>query len=333
QVRDSSSKVIFDDHTLYAQFLRDYVKLPYMKSIRPEDIEDISERYVPLFAEERDSDRVKRVNIGEGKPPFFLVSLTEHKSEPDYNVCMQVFRYMVYIWESYEKEMEAIQKGMSRRVDFLYPPILPIVYYEGAAEWNVPLNFRSRIREGETFGKYLPDFEYYLVPLRDYSNKALMERRDEISIAMMINKLQTPEDIENFRKLPGDEIDAILRNSPAHLVDTIADVLRALLLKMKMPVAETEMLVCKVKEKKMGELFANVKMDIMAERQNTANAERRANEAERRADEAERRADEAERLADEALKNVAILEETVRKLMEKLNLDTDSKKTAPDGKD
>ena len=138
QVRDSGGKVIFDDHTLCSQFLRDYVDLPYMKGIRPEDIEDVSEQYVTLFAEERNSDRVKRVHVGGGSAPFFLVSLIEHKTAPDYNVCMQVFRYMVYIWETYEKEAESIQKGMAKREDFLYPPILPIIYYEGAKSWNVP---------------------------------------------------------------------------------------------------------------------------------------------------------------------------------------------------
>lgn len=162
---------------------RDYVNLPYMKSVRPEDIEDVSEQYVPLFAEERDSDRVKRVHIDGGDTPFFLVSLIEHKTSPDYNVCMQVFRYMVYIWEAYEREAEGIQKGMAKREGFQYPPVLPIVYYEGARSWNVPRDFLSRIREGSAFGKYLPNFEYYLVPLRDFSNEMLMEKRDEISQA------------------------------------------------------------------------------------------------------------------------------------------------------
>ena len=64
QVRDSSSKIIFDNHILCSQFLRDYVNLPYLKDVRPEDIEDVSEQYVTLFAEERNSDRVKRVHIG-----------------------------------------------------------------------------------------------------------------------------------------------------------------------------------------------------------------------------------------------------------------------------
>lgn len=289
QVRDSSSKIIFDDHTLCSQFLRDYVDLPYLKDVRPEDIEDVSEQYVTLFAEERNSDRVKRVHIHGGDTPFFLVSLIEHKTTPDYNVCMQIFRYMVYIWNTYEKEAESIRKGLAKRADFLYPPILPIVYYEGSREWSVPLDFRSRIREGKTFGKYLPDFEYYLVPLQDYSNEALMEKRDEISLVMLINKLQTAEDIENFRRLPGGEIESILQDSPEHLVDTIANVLCAFLLKMNVPVPDTEKLADKVREKKMGELFADMeKMDIQAEWKKTAKAVNRAEHAERLAEEAQR---------------------------------------------
>lgn len=301
QVRDSGGKTIFDNPVLCSQFLRDYVELPYLKDVRPEDIEDVSEQYVTLFAEERNSDSVKRVHVGGGRPPFFLVSLIEHKTAPDYNVCMQLFRYMVYIWETYEREAEAVQEGMSKRQGFLYPPILPIVYYEGARQWNVPLNFRSRIREGQTFGKYLPDFEYYLVPLRDFSNEALMEKGDEISLVMLINKLQTAEDIERFRKLPGKEIEAILRDSPGHVVDVIADVLKAFLLKMNVPVAETEKLTGKVREKKMGELFADMeKMDIQAERRNTALEKERADAAEERAEEEKMRANAAEERANAA---------------------------------
>lgn len=266
QVRDSSSKIIFDNHTLCSQFLRDYVNLPYLKDVRPEDIEDVSAQYVTLFAEERNCDRVKRVHIRGGNTPFFLVSLIEHKTAPDYNVCMQLFRYMVYIWDTYEKEAERRHKGMSKRADFLYPPILPIIYYEGSAQWSVPPDFRSRIREGKVFGKYLPDFEYYLVPLKDYSNEALMEKRDEISLVMIINKLQTAEDIEKFRQLPGSEMDAILKDTPEYLVDSIANVLRAFLLKLNVPVSDTEKLADKVREKKMGELFADMqKIDIQAE--------------------------------------------------------------------
>lgn len=302
QVRDSGGKAIFEDNILCSQFLRDYIDLPCLKDVCPEDIEDVSEQYVTMFAQERNSDRVKRVRIRGGDPPFFLVSLIEHKTNPDYNVCMQIFRYMVYIWNTYEREAEQIQEGMSKREDFLYPPILPIVYYEGSHEWNVPLNFKSRIREGEAFGKYIPDFEYYLVPLREYSNEVLMEKRDEISVVMMINKLQTEEDVANFRRLPGSEIDAILKDTPAHLLDRIADVLLAFLLKLNVPVLEAEELTDMVREKKVAELFGSMqKMDIQAERRNTAREKERADAAQKQAQEAQKQKDE---MQEESIKSV-----------------------------
>ncbi len=72
--RDSSSKIIFEDPILCAQFLRGYVDIPLLKNVQPEDIEDVSERYVHMFVEERDSDVVKRVKIGKEKTSFYLIS-------------------------------------------------------------------------------------------------------------------------------------------------------------------------------------------------------------------------------------------------------------------
>ena len=49
---------------------------------------------------------------------------------------MQIFRYMVYIWKTYEREEEKQKKGISKQKEFKYPPILPIAYYEGRQEWK-----------------------------------------------------------------------------------------------------------------------------------------------------------------------------------------------------
>ncbi len=35
--------------------------------------------------------------------PFFLISLIEHKSDVEYHMPMQIFRYMIYIWEKCER--------------------------------------------------------------------------------------------------------------------------------------------------------------------------------------------------------------------------------------
>lgn len=87
---------------------------------------------------------------------------------------MQLLRYMIYIWEDYEKEMTKQHPGISSRRDFRYPPILPIVYYEGVESWTAPIDISERILCGELLGKYLPHFQYQLVRLQDYSNQELL---------------------------------------------------------------------------------------------------------------------------------------------------------------
>ena len=68
-----------------------YLNIPLLKNVQPEDIEDLTSRYVHLFTEERNSDVVKKVHIKPKgyalarKTPFYLISLIEHKSNVDYN--------------------------------------------------------------------------------------------------------------------------------------------------------------------------------------------------------------------------------------------------------
>lgn len=56
KVRDISSKNVLENPVLCAQFLRDNVKVPLFKDVRPEDIEDVSERYRPYLGTEFESD-------------------------------------------------------------------------------------------------------------------------------------------------------------------------------------------------------------------------------------------------------------------------------------
>ena len=73
---DNSSRLVFKDPILCAQFIRDYVKIPALQSVRPEDIEDVTERFLPLFTSEREADIVKRIHLSNEKA-IFLISLTQ----------------------------------------------------------------------------------------------------------------------------------------------------------------------------------------------------------------------------------------------------------------
>lgn len=73
--RDSSSKLIFGNAELCSQFLRNYMDIPILKNVRAEDIEDVTERYIPMFTEERNSDTVKRIKLAENNTLFLYLLL------------------------------------------------------------------------------------------------------------------------------------------------------------------------------------------------------------------------------------------------------------------
>lgn len=265
--RDSSSKIIFGNATLCAQFLRGYLDIPLLKDVKPEDIEDVSERFVPLFTEERNADTVKRVRI-EGDEPLFLVSLIEHKTSVDYNVVMQILRYMVFIWEDYEKEMEKKQKGISRTKQFHYPPILPIVYYEGAGKWTAVKSLKERILFSEVLGNCIPDYTYLMVNLSELSEQELMAKEDELSVIMLLNKLQSVEQFREFAEhIPADYLEHIARRAPEQLLEIIARLAEAIAREINVPDEETEKFISQIKERNMTRLFENFeKYDVQATR-------------------------------------------------------------------
>ncbi len=252
---DSSSKLIFGNAELCSQFLRNYMDIPLLKNVRAEDIEDVTERYVPMFTEERNSDTVKRVKISENNT-FYFVSLIEHKTKVDYNVSMQLLRYMVYIWEDYEREMERKKKGISKTKDFRYPPILPIVYYEGAGKWTAPCNIRDRIFCEQAFEPFTPAFFYKLVQLNAYSIEELVSKNDELSLLMLVNRLQDSDESRKLN-LPKDYLKDLSEHSTDELLDIIARVTASMLRHLDIPEDEVTGFTEQVKERKMAELFEN----------------------------------------------------------------------------
>ena len=258
QVKDSSSKLIFSDPILCAQFLRGYVDIPLLKDVQPEDIEDVTSRYLHMFTEERNSDSVNRVKTKMNETPFFIVSLIEHKSNVDYNVVMQVFRYIVFIWEDYEKEMEKQHRGISKTKDFKYPPILPIVFYDGVENWTASNKLHDRILFSDVFGQYIPDYQCMLIKLLDYTNAELMEKKDELSVIMMVDRLRNAADYTKLvQEVSSNYLHEVTAKSPEYLLEIMAQIVEVFLAKLNIPLEEVDIFTSQIKERNMGELFAH----------------------------------------------------------------------------
>ena len=140
EAKDNGAKLVFDDPILCAQFLRGYLGIEILKDVKPEDIEDISERFLPMWQEGRDSDTVKKVHL-KGQD-LYLIALVEHQSKVHYNMAFRILRYIVMILNDYENEQEKLHPGITKTKEFKYPPVLPVIYYEGTESWTAVKNSR-----------------------------------------------------------------------------------------------------------------------------------------------------------------------------------------------
>ena len=171
---------------------------------------------------------------------------------------MQIFRYMAFIWEDYEREQERAQKGISKTKGFCYPPILPIVYYEGTGRWTAAVRLHERVLFGDMLGEYIPDYRCIMVQLNQYSNQMLMEKEDELSIVMMLNKLHGTESSSSFKdEVPSAYLERVTAETPEYLLGLMGQVIEILLGRLNVPREEAERFADQVKERRMGELFAN----------------------------------------------------------------------------
>ncbi len=289
RTQDSAAKIIFGNNKLCSEFLRDYTGIELLKDVNEEDLEDMTTRYIPMFTEERDADVVKKVRLHNGEFAY-MIALIEHKSSVDYNVSMQLLRYMVYIWEDYEKEQNKLHEGISKTKDFRYPPILPIVYYEWTDEWTSAVDFRDRIFLNDVFKEFIPDYRYKLIKLESYSEGELIERNDEISFVMLVERLKNSNEFTKLMAdLPMDYLNGISGMSTRDVMRVISDVLAAMLRKRLVSEDKIAEFTDKIKEKPMGQLFehwdngpdlALIEKGREEERKNTEAERKRADAAE-----------------------------------------------------
>lgn len=290
--KDVNSREIFKNDKLTSQFLRNYTNIPLFANVNPEDIEDVSRKYRAFLGVEYESDTIKKVHIrrqdSTEESEVYVISLIEHKSDIDYDVAMQLLKYMTVIWQEYKKKREKGNKNVSKRKNFRYPLIVPIVYYEGAKKWTADFHLKNRIEYAEQMEKYIPDFMYQVVSVNQYTNEELSRKCDEMALVMLINKIQTPEDYEEFRKVSEELINSIYGNASEEIKEIYQNILWSLLMKMNVPSEEARELMGEIGGRGMGYLFENMeKMDIQAERRNTQREKIRADEASKRAEKAE----------------------------------------------
>ena len=262
KTKDNSIKVVLDNPDMFVSLLRNFVPVELLKDVEAEDIEDVTARFLSMVSEQKEGDTIKRVNL-KGSSHLFVIAIVEAESKVNFRAPFKMLLYIALILDAYEKEViEAAAKSNSGRKQnpvmrkgFKYPPVLPIIFYDGAAEWTASTNFLHRTQMHEAFEKYIPKFEYELVDLNKYSTDDLAKYGDLLSLFLILDKVRAPEDMKSvLSTLKADYAGYLEMDVPEHLRKLLADITRVLLAKVDAPQDEIEEVADKIYKKGVPEL-------------------------------------------------------------------------------
>jgi hypothetical protein len=286
--KDNSIKMVLDEPEMLVSLLKNFLTIDILKEIQPSDIEDVTHRFLTLVAEQKDSDTIKRINL-KGNNSLFVIAIIEHESRVNFRAPYKMLMYIALILDAYEKELikksqedtEGKNVNPTLLKDFKYPPILPIVFYDGESKWTAETNFLYRTEMHDIFEKYIPKFEYELIDLGKHKIDDLTKFGDLLSLFLILDKVKTPEELSDvLSSLPEDYIDKVKVSVPEHLRRLLSNVMQVLLTKIDVPKEEVDDVTERIYERGVPEMF-NIENYSVRETRRLARVEERSTIARR----------------------------------------------------
>ena len=181
QKHDKIFKEILDYKKEGVKLLNKYLDL----KIEEKDIEKYTRKFVLPELENRESDVIYKL---KNEQIFFLI---EHQTKVDYSMPFRMLEYIVEIMRS------AVSREKMQNKSEKLPIVVPIVIYTGKENWKVPRLLQER---QAYYGKTNLEFKYNLVDGSKISKEELMKENSILSKAILLEKLDNPEEILEILK-------------------------------------------------------------------------------------------------------------------------------------
>ncbi|SDM52879.1 Rpn family recombination-promoting nuclease/putative transposase [Halarsenatibacter silvermanii] len=153
------------------------------EALNYETLEATKANYVDDLIGETFSDLVYKINKTTGEGAVISL-LFEHKSSPDKITPLKLLRYITNAYFDNFKDGETKQ-------------IIPILFYHGSSEWNIPGKL-SEVLDGDItpFENYTPEFEYIFTDLDEAADLLDDTTKPELKIFIEALRIANAEDIE-----------------------------------------------------------------------------------------------------------------------------------------
>lgn len=204
---DKGYKYLLSSEKVFLELLESFVDASWVRRIDPRRMTRIDKTYILQDFHEKEADLVYRVQLKDQEVIFYL--LLEMQSTVDFQMPYRLYQYMGEIWRDVLKNTDP---GTAARKDSRLPAIIPIVLYNGADNWTACRQFKECLAGAEQFGKYVVDFEYFLIDVNRYPARELLALKNLIGGVFFLDQKKDKNEllrrleelIETLEKLEPD---------------------------------------------------------------------------------------------------------------------------------
>ncbi len=166
---DKYFKEVFSNTDDAIAFLKGSLPQELAENIDFDKLKPLKDSYIDEELKENFSDLVFSTTY-KGKTEILITLLFEHKSRPERYPHLQLLKYMLKIWDA----------GIKQKKSLI--PVIPLIFYHGKAKWKQQ-KFTSYFKGiDDNLSLFIPEFEYILNDLSQYSDEEIARKYDEVRI-------------------------------------------------------------------------------------------------------------------------------------------------------
>ena len=151
-------------------------------------VEQLNRSFISDELRTQESDMVFSVPFESPRqthPEVIIYLLIEHQSTVDPSMGLRVLSYMTQIWMEERRQWIAASQPQT---EWQLTPILPIVFYTGTGEWNVPVSLTAVMDIPEVLNRFVPTFDTLLLDVKATHPDALTQTGDPLGWLLAVLK-------------------------------------------------------------------------------------------------------------------------------------------------
>ena len=192
QKHDEIYKKLLSHYEIFLQLLG-FLKEKWVGHLDVNSLQKMNNSFILPDYSKKEADLIYRVKTKDGKNDIFLYILMELQYSVDFFIPYRLLVYMVGVWQEHLKHFKEEETG---RKGFRLPPVIPIVLSNSPDRWTAAVNFREILDGQELFGKYVPDFQYFVIDINRCDREKLEEMGNLISkIFILEQNRKTPDQV------------------------------------------------------------------------------------------------------------------------------------------